>query len=142
MVTTVVVNFSPYSGTKRLPGPTTARAPVVASRPPARPVACDRAGHWVGRKFLFTSHPPHTKFDQGKRVAYGLRFRLPPLLAAYVTFLALPGVSALLDLLGVLELLLSLPYWASYLSSNHCLFLTRLPSFPVVHLETCNQRVL
>ena len=38
MVTTVVVNFSPYSKTKRLPGPITARAPVVASRPPARPV--------------------------------------------------------------------------------------------------------
>ena len=52
MVTTVVVNFSPYSKTKRLPGPITARAPVVASRPPARPVARDRAGRWVGKKFF------------------------------------------------------------------------------------------
>jgi hypothetical protein len=57
MVTTVVVNFSPYSKTKRLPGPITARAPVVASRPPARPVARDRAGRWVGKKFF--SPPTH-----------------------------------------------------------------------------------
>ena len=93
------------------------------------------------RGLVCTQYSARTSHNR-EVIAYGLRFRLPPLLAAYVTFLALPGVSALLDLLGVLELLLSLPYWASYLSSNHCLFLTRLPSFPVVHLETCNQRVL